>query len=202
MSEQSDDATMRASAAEPRVQDAEPAPETALVLRIPETAKLPEGATFHEGEDDGYCRLIAPDGTRCRAHRAKATGLCPGHSGLGIASQPHNASQQAHAARRRNASLRATLGITARTAAQPLALSRMRAQERAEAAAHALVDGPLDDPELGTIARQQAVLRMLELLYPQATVQASVELPADPEGVASMGWQELQALAAQLGSPE
>jgi hypothetical protein len=174
------------------------APSDALVLRVPETAKLPEGATFYEGPDDAHCRLVNADGRRCGAHRIRATGLCPGHSGRGIAASPYEAAKQAARGRQEKARRRLILGISARGAAEPLALSRIRAQERAEAAAHALVDAPLDDPELGTIARQQAVLRMLELLYPQASLQASVELPADPEGVASMGWQDLQALASQL----
>lgn len=69
---------------------------------------------------------------------------------------------------------------------------------RAEDYAQAVVDAPLDDAELGSVARQQAAIRALELLYPQATLQASVELPADSDGVASMGWQDMQALAASL----
>jgi hypothetical protein len=94
--------------------------------------------------------------------------------------------------------MRATLGITARTAAQPLHIARMRAQQRAEDYARAVVDAPLDDDTIGTIARQQAALRALELLYPQATLSASVELPQDADEVSGMGWQDMQALAASL----
>jgi hypothetical protein len=74
----------------------------------------------------------------------------------------------------------------------------MRAQERAEDVARAVVDAPLDDDSIGTIARQQAALRALELLYPQATLSASVELPQDADEVSGMGWQDMQALAASL----
>jgi hypothetical protein len=172
--------------------------KTALVLRIPPEAKIPDGATFYQGEDDGTCRLIRPDGQRCRARRTRATGLCPGHSGTGLAASPAEASRlsaQAKAARSRR---RLLLGITARQGAQPLALARIAATERAEDYARAVVDAPLDDTELGTVARQQAAIRALELLYPQATLQASVELPTDASDVGAMGWQDMQALAAQL----
>lgn len=169
-----------------------------LILRIPDTAIIPEGATFHEGDDDGKCRLIRADGARCRGARMRATGLCAGHSGTGLASDPALASTLAAKGRTERARRRMVLGISARGAAQPLALARMRAQMRAEDYAQAVVDAPLDDAELGSVARQQAAIRALELLYPQATLQASVELPADSDGVASMGWQDMQALAASL----
>lgn len=174
-------------------------PEQELVLRVPEGALIPEGASFYEGADDGRCRLIRPDGTRCKAVRAKATGLCSGHSGTGgILRDPKAWSEAAHNAKRRKTLARATLGITSRRAATPVQAARVRAQERAERYAEVIVDEPLDDPEIGSIARQRAAIAALELLYPQVTATLDLELPEEPDGVQSMGWEAMQRLAAQL----
>lgn len=160
--------------------------------------ELPAGATLYQGEDDKRCRLIKADGTRCRGTRMRDTGLCPGHSGVGrVATDPAGASKQATIERQRRAAARMTLGVSARRAAQPLTLARIRAQERAEEAARALIDAPLDDAELGTIPRQQAVIRAMELLYPQVHATVEAELPADEHGVAGLDWSQLQALASQ-----
>lgn len=180
----------------------QPSQELALVLRVPDGAKLPPNARFYEGEDDGFCRLIREDGTRCRARRLFDTGMCNGHSGRGIAASPSESARLAGAARAARRSARLTLGVSARRAAQPLQAARVAAQLRAEDYARAVVDAPLDDPDLGSVARQQAAIRALELLYPQATLSATVELPQEADEVAGMGWQEMQALAQQLGSPE
>jgi len=93
---------------------------------------------------------------------------------------------------------RRVLGIGARRSGDPRQVARVRAVARSLDLATALVDGPLDDPELGTIERQQAVVRMLGETFPLATVSASVELPGDAADVPSMGWQAMQALGAQL----
>jgi len=90
------------------------------------------------------------------------------------------------------------LGISARRAASPLQAARVAAQIRAEDFAAAIVDAPLDDDELGTIARQQAALRALELLYPPSSASISVELPSSAEELGSMSWQAMQELAASL----
>jgi hypothetical protein len=90
------------------------------------------------------------------------------------------------------------LGITARRASSPVQMARMRAQERAEALAEAIIDGPLDDAELGSVARQRAAIGAVELLYPQVTASLDVALPDEADGVGEMGWQEMQQLAAQL----
>ena len=170
-----------------------------LVLRVPDTAILPEGATFYEGPDDARCRLIHADGRRCGASRTRAYGLCPGHAGLGpVATDPHAASVRGNAAKAARRERRLLLGISSRRAAQPVQLARIRAQERAEALAEAVVDGPLDDTELGSVARQQAAVRALELLYPQVTASLDVALPDEADEVGSMGWQEMQQLAQRL----
>lgn len=171
----------------------------ALVLRVPEGAKLPPDATFYEGPDDGRCRVIKVDTGRCTAVRMRAYGLCPGHAGVGgVALDPAAASKAAHVEKRKRATARAVLGISARRAAQPVQAARVAAQQRAQDFAAAVVDGPLDDPDLSTVARQQAAIRALELLYPQVTAQLEVGLPDEAEDVGAMGWQEMTALAARL----
>ena len=178
-----------------------PEPNGELVLRIPDTARIPEGATFHEGEDDGKCRVIIR-GERCRASRMRLYGLCPGHAGRGgIARDPVGASKLAHAERARKKQARLTLGITARRAAQPLQQARIAAQMRALDYAEAIVNKPLDDPELGSIARQTAAIRALELLYPQVTASLDLTMPDEPEQLGAMGWQDMQALATRLLEP-
>lgn len=166
---------------------------------IPAGAQIPEGATFYRGEDDKHCRVIRPDGERCGATRVKATGLCPAHSGVtDIAAHSH----KGHAEKQRRKQARLTLGISARRASSPLQAARVAAQIRADDFARAVVDAPLDDPELGSVAKQQAAIRALEILYPQVTATLDVALPETAEGVASMGWQDMQALAASLTSTD
>lgn len=173
--------------------------EQELILRVPDTAILPPDSTFYEGEDDKVCRLIKQDGTRCRSTRMRATGLCAGHSGVGgVAKDPHGNAALANASKRRRSEARLSLGISARRAAQPLQAARVAAQANAEAYATAIVTAPLEDESLSTVARQQAAIRALELLYPQVTASMEVSMPDEAEGVAQMGWQEMQALAARL----
>jgi len=111
---------------------------------------------------------------------------------------PAGAAKLANAERRRRSAARVSLGISARRAAQPLQQSRMQAQLRANEVAAALIDAPLDDPEVGTIPRQQAMIRAMELLYPQVHASLDMTLPDEPEQLGTMGWQEMQALAQQL----
>jgi hypothetical protein len=78
----------------------------------------------------------------------------------------------------------------------------MRAAERATDVAEALVDAPLDDPSLGTIERQQAVVRMLAETFPLTTASLTIELPAEADAVADMSWEGMRALAARLVDDE
>lgn len=175
--------------------------EQPLTLRIPETALIPDGATFYEGEDDTRCRLIRPNGERCRSTRMRLYGLCPGHAGQGgVAKDPHGSSRLGHEGRRKRSKARLTLGISARRAAQPLEQARFEAQLRAQDYADAIVTKPLDDPDLATIPRQQAAIRALELLYPQIHASVDVSMPEQEGDVVGMDWQSMQALAAQLTS--
>lgn len=171
----------------------------ALILHVPDGALIPEGATFYEGPDDTCCRIIKADGERCVGKRMKAYGLCAGHAGRGgVALDPRGNARLAHAERTRRKQSRLMLGISARRASQPLQAARVAAQTRANDYARAIVDAPLDDAELGTVARQQAAIRALELLYPTVTAHVEASLPDEASDVAGMGWQEMQALASSL----
>ena len=153
-----------------------------LVLRLPDTARNPEGATFHHGLDDGT--------------RTRATGLCGGHGGTTPDISTY--SSEGHHARRRKAQARAVLGISARRAATPVQAARIRAQLRADDYATAIVDAPLDDPEIGTLSRQKAAIDAIELLFPKTTTTLELELPQEPDEVRQMSWQDMQGLASRL----
>lgn len=167
--------------------------EGPLVLNIPSTALIPEGASFYEGDDDTRCRLIKIDGTRCRATRVRRYGLCSGHAGIGgVARDPVGASTLGNAERARRKEARLTLGISARRAANPLQQARAAAQRRSEDIARALVDDPLDG-DLKPVERHRAVVSTVQLLYPQVSASISLDVPED---VGSLTWDQLQALAA------
>ncbi|HSV08571.1 MAG TPA: hypothetical protein VLI07_18790 [Candidatus Binatus sp.] len=189
LSEQSGDGEKRASAAEPCVQDAK--------LALPEGHRVPEGATLLEGEDDGFCRVLKLDGSRCRAARIRGTPLCAGHTGIGVGRDPQGNAVLAREAKARVRARRELLGIGPARVAQPRQIARLKAQERAEEIAAALVIAPLEDPSLGTLERQRAVVTMLAETYPLATASVEVEVPAAGE-VGSLGWADMQALAARL----
>lgn len=121
--------------------------------------------------------------------------MCIVHAGGGDALA---ASRAGHEQRAVLKARRQLLGIGPRTAGNPRALARLAAQERAEEIAAALVDGPLDDRGITALERQTAVIRALDATYPLQSATFEVELPADAEGVAGLGWAEMQALAARL----
>jgi len=168
-----------------------------LVLRLPESAYIPEGATFYEGEDDGRCRLIRADGRRCGAARTRAYGLCGAHAGTSMVTRdPAGAARLAAQARTERKQRRLLLGVTSRQAADPRMLVRERLQERREEAARAVVDGVLDDGKLSGLQRQTGMLAAIEAAYPSVTAQLAVDLPANAEEAAALEWEQLKALAA------
>jgi len=176
---------------------AEPA-EDSLVLRLPDSAILVDGTTFYEGTDDGLCRVIRPDGSRCRRVRIKAYGVCGGHAGTTpLARDPAAHSRLAHASLREARTRRATLGIGARRIGSARAHARLKALERVEELADALI-APLDDEDLSSVARQVAALRLLDAVEPVQSVSLSLDVPDDPDAVSSLDWQSMQALAASL----
>jgi hypothetical protein len=162
-------------------------------LSLPDVHRVPEGAEI--GEPDGHrCRVVI-DGARCGGTRVKAFGVCIGHAGGG---DPDAASLAGHAGKARLRQRRLLLGIGPSSVANPRQLARMAAQERAEEIAAALVDGPLDDRSLTAIERQRAVIATLDATHPLQQASLEIELPADADGVAAMGWQELQGLASRM----
>jgi len=165
---------------------------------LPEGHKVPEGAKLLAGEDDGRCRVVKSDGDRCRGVRMRGGVLCPGHAGVGLGGDPAASSALARASKARLRARRELLGVGPRTAAQPRQIARLRAQERAEEAARALVDGPLDDPSLGSLERQRAVVTMLAETFPLASATVEIEVPAGSAQVTGLGWSDLQALAASV----
>jgi hypothetical protein len=168
-----------------------------LQLVVPESAQLPEGATFFDGPDDARCRLIRPDGERCRGKRIRAYGLCPGHAGTGaVAADPRGMAARAAQARTERRERRLLLGVTRMGAADPRLLVRERLQERREQAARAVVDGVLDDPKLSGLDKQTGMLRAIDAAYPQVTAQLTVDLPGSPEEAGDLSWDALRQLAA------
>jgi hypothetical protein len=168
--------------------------QTAEPWSPPESARVPEGATFFLGDDDGYCRVIHPgERGRCQGIRMLDSGLCPPHAGRSrILDDPRGMAKRGNAGKarvRERRTLLASNGITPRAAAREAAI------RRSDAIVRALVDDPLDDETLSTAQRHKAILATVETLFPLSTVTAEVELPADPE---SMGWGDMQRLAVQL----
>jgi hypothetical protein len=171
-----------------------------LVLR--EGHCVPPGSSFYEGEDDARCRVVKPDGERCRAPRIVRYGICAGHSGLGLAADPVAAEQRSKEVRARWKARRTLLGIPASGRANPRQLARLKALQRSEELAEALVDGPLDDPDLGSMQRQLAAARVVDATFPLAEATVEVELPATAEGVTALSWDQMKVLAARLLGPE
>jgi hypothetical protein len=171
-------------------------PEEPLRLVLPETARIPEGATFWEGADDGYCRVVKADGSRCQGIRMKAYGLCAGHAGTSRIYEDPRAMQKKGAVAKVRARERRSLLVS--TGMNPRRAAREVAIRRSDAVVRALVDDPLDDETLSTVARQRAVIGMLDAVFPLATVSAEIELPADAEGVEQLGWSDMQRLASRL----
>jgi hypothetical protein len=169
-----------------------------LEWRLPEGARVPDGATFFEGADDGFCRVIHPgDRGRCQGVRMRETGLCPPHGGRSrILEDPRGMQARGAQGKVRARERRALLeknGITPRLAAREAAIAR------ADAVARALVDDVLDDSSLSTTQRHRAVLASVEALFPLIHAEIEVEIPADPEG---MTWADMQRLALQLSGAQ
>jgi hypothetical protein len=167
-------------------------PSQSVVLRAGH--RVPGGCSFFAGDDDGQCRVIRPDGVRCGARRMRQYGLCAGHAGLGLAADPRAAQRTAAASRSALKARRRLLGIGPGRVA-PLQAARLRALERAEELAEALVDGPLDDPNLRSLDRQRAAIAAVELLFPEQTLE--VQIPTTDEELDELDWFELQELASK-----
>ena len=164
-------------------------------LELPAVHRVPAGATL--APDDGRnCRVVRPDGVRCGAPRTRSYGVCLVHAGGG--SRDHAAlSRQGHAAKAKMRQRRTLLGIGAHRSGDPRQIARVAALARAESLADALL-APLDDDELGSLARQRAAVVALDATFPLATASIEVSLPVDEASVSTLSWQEMQVLAARL----
>src|SRR5215472_1225272 len=172
-----------------------------LGLSLPAVHRVQDGSTLADGEGDRRCRLIRPDGRRCGAPRLDVYGVCLVHAGGGGMHDREalaNMSRKGHAVKLARKQRRELLGIGSRRAASPRQIARVQAFERASELATALVGAPLDDPSLGTIERQQAVIRALDATFPLASTSVEVSLPADADGAAAMSWSDMRQLAARL----
>jgi hypothetical protein len=155
-----------------------------------------DAGAIYLGEDDGRCRYIRPEVGRCGATRMRAYGLCPRHAGGGPTDM-HALAKRGAATQARLRLSRKLLGVGTVRGADPRQIARVRAHARSEEIADALL-APLDDDQLSALAQQRSAVTILDALYPQQTVQVTVEMPADEAGVQALGWQEMQTLAAQL----
>ena len=156
-------------------------------LLVPDCHRIPDGASLAEAEPDtGRCRVIHVDGRgRCGAPRVRGWGICSAHLGGG---DPEAASALGHAVKARIKERRTLLGIGPNRVGNPRQAARLAALERSEEIARALVDGPLDDAELGSVERQIAVVRALDATFPLQAMTVEVELPTSGEAVTEMGW--------------
>jgi len=89
------------------------------------------------------------------------------------------------------------LGIGARRTSDPRQIARVLALDRAEDLAAALL-APLDDSDLGSLAKQSAAIKAYDATFPLQTATVELSLPADGNQVGALGWQDMQQLAARL----
>jgi len=106
-------------------------------------------------------------------------------------------SRKGNAAKVKLKAHRSLLGIGANRVASARQMARLSALERAADVAGALL-APLDEPDLGAMARQAAAVKILDATEPIQHAQIEVEIPADEAGVEGLTWQQMQALAAKL----
>jgi hypothetical protein len=166
-------------------------------LELPACHRVPDDATLGEPES-ARCRVVQADGARCKARPTRRYGLCMAHAGGGGFQDPGAMSRRGHAARARVRAERTLLGIGAAGRGSPRAIARQAALRRSFELAAAIVDGPLDDPELGSIARQAAAIRAVDATFPLQSASLEIELPASAGDVQGLSWQDLQALAGRL----
>jgi len=157
-------------------------------FELPSVHRVPEGGSMVLGDADGRCRVVRPDGARCKSPSLRAFPACLVHAGGGgFTSEGARAmSKRAHAVKIARRERRELLGIGPRRAASARQIARVHAIERAEQLAAAIVDGPLDDPSLTTVERQRAALAAVDATFPLAHVSAEVSIPAGAEDAAAM----------------
>jgi len=169
-------------------------------LELPVVHKLKPGDTLIE-PDGKHCAVVRAEGGRCMARPTRRYGVCLAHAGGGGWREGEDARRHSARGHARKAVLRqrrAVLGIGPHRSADPRQIARVHALDRAEQMAAALVDEPLDDPDLSSLARQRAVIAALDATFPLATATLELELPADAAQLGALSWQDMQALAARV----
>jgi hypothetical protein len=167
-----------------------------LGVMVPVCHRIPVDASLLPADDSIKCRVVSARGERCKGTRLKAYGLCMGHAGGG-GTQDLDAMRQK--ASQKQASLKLTrqlLGVGPRRSLDPRAAMRIRAAQRAQDLALAVVDGPLD-ADLGPLDKQRAALAAVDATFPLVTASLTLEIPDDPD---DMDWQSMQRIALSLDS--
>jgi hypothetical protein len=160
--------------------------------QVPACHRIPEDASLAEA-DGGKCRVTYASGERCKAAAVRVLGLCMGHAGGGGTVDVAEMSAKGRAAQTRLKATRQLLGISAKRTGDPRMAARLRASQRADDIALAIVDGPLD-ADISAVERQRAALAALDATFPQQAASLSIEI----EDVDSMSWQDMQRLASSL----
>ena len=162
---------------------------------VPTCHRIPAGAELAPpgGIEEARCRVMI-EGTRCKGKRLKAYGLCMGHIGGGGAADLEQMRLKAAAKQRELKVTRQLLGIGPARTGEPRAAARIRAAQRANELARAIVDGPLDS-DLGPVEKQRAALAALDATFPLQTATLSLTVD-DPD---SMSLQDMEQVLSLLG---
>lgn len=165
-------------------------------LEVPACHRIPADATLAPYGDEKACRVIRASGDRCGATATRRYQVCLAHAGGGMTDYSAM-SARGHASKARLRHTRTILGVTHAGRHDPRAIARMRAFERSDELASALL-APLDDPDLKSLQRQHAAIAALDATYPIQTATLEVQIPADGHEVSSLSWADLQGLAARV----
>ena len=163
---------------------------------VPACHRIPIDAVLSEDTSSTKCRVILASGERCRGTRLKAFGLCMGHAGGGGAADLEAMRARAAAKQRSLKVTRQILGIGPSRTGNPRAAARIRALQRANELAMAVVDGPLD-ADIGPIEKQSAALKALDATFPIQATTVSLQLGEETD-MDDMSWNDMQQLAASL----
>jgi hypothetical protein len=166
---------------------------------LPSVHRVTAGMSMRSDQERGSrCAVVKADGVPCGAPATRLYGVCLVHAGGGA--DPRQIGAIGGAGNARLRLRRQLLGIGPSRVANPRALARLAAQERAEDIAAALL-APLDDRKLSSLEAQGAARTILGETFPLSTATIELDLPSDAEQVGSMGWADMQALAARLLEP-